>query len=123
LDAARRGPKMKITFYANACCMFEFQGYRILSDPWLVDGVFEGAWYHSPPLATKPADLADAVDALYISHLHPDHFDTETLKFFRRDIPILALDHGQNFLCRVLDSAGFTNVIRMKNRETKTIGP
>jgi len=113
---------MRITFYANACCMVESAGYRLLSDPWLVDGVFEGAWYHAPPLRVTPQDLA-GVDALYISHLHPDHFDTETLKHFRRDIPILALDHGQNFLCRILDSAGFTNVVRMKDRETRRFGP
>lgn len=66
------------------------------------------------------------VDALYISHLHPDHYDEIVLKQFvvhNPAIPLLVLDHGANFLLRKLDSLGFKNLIKVKDKETITIGP
>jgi len=54
---------MNLTFIANACCVFEQRGFKILCDPWLVDGAFEGAWFHFPPLRTTAADLL-GVDCL-----------------------------------------------------------
>jgi len=41
---------MNFTFIANACGVFTFsRGTRLLMDPWLDDGVFEGSWCHYPP--------------------------------------------------------------------------
>ena len=51
----------------------------ILCDPWLVDGEFYGSWCIFPSLTIKPEDF-DNVDAIYISHIHPDHFSVKTLK-------------------------------------------
>ena len=113
---------MRLTNYANACCLMEAEGFRILTDPWLVDGAFEGAWCHYPPLAVRPEDLA-GVDALFVSHVHPDHCDPETLKAFRRDIPILVLDHPPNFLHRVLREMGFTNLVAIVDGATAKLGP
>ena len=49
---------MKFKFIGNACGIFlGSNGTRILCDPWIIDGVFEGAWYHYPPLKTKIKDL------------------------------------------------------------------
>jgi len=60
-------------FIGNACGIFTGnKGTRIFCDPWLVDGVFEGNWCHYPPLESKIDDFLD-VEAIYISHLHPDH--------------------------------------------------
>jgi len=113
---------VRLSYYANACAVVEAEGFQILTDPWLVDGAFEGSWCHFPPLKTRPQDLA-SVDALFISHVHPDHCDPETLKAFPRDIPIIVLDHGPNFLHRVLCAMGFTNLVRIKDAETGVVGP
>lgn len=108
---------LKFTFIGNACGIFTGKnGTRILCDPWIKDGVFEGSWCHYPPLKTKPADVLD-VEALYVSHLHPDHFDERTFDF-RKDIPIIVLDHGPNFLAKKLKSMGYTNLIEIKDRQT-----
>jgi UDP-MurNAc hydroxylase len=113
---------MKLTHIDNASCIYEEKGFQLLADPWLTDGAFEGSWYHYPPLSTTFDDIKD-VDALYISHLHPDHYDETILKQFRKDIPVLVLDHGANFLHRKLEGLGFTNLVKVKDKETKTIGP
>ncbi len=113
---------MLLTFIANACCIYEERGYRLLADPWLTDGAFEGSWFHYPPLKTKAEDLL-GVDALYISHLHPDHFDEVVIAQFRRDIPIVILDHGPNFLERKLTQLGFTNLFKIKDGEKRELGP
>ena len=71
---------MKFKFIGNAAGIFEgSKGTKILCDPWIVDGVFDGSWYHYPPLETKISDIQN-VDAIYVSHIHPDHYDPIFLK-------------------------------------------
>ncbi len=108
---------MKFKFIANACGIFTSgSGKTILCDPWIEDGVFDGSWCHFHKLETKIEDLKN-VDALYISHVHPDHFDTRNFDY-RKDIPIFVLDHGFNFLHKNLNSMGYNNLIKVKNGET-----
>jgi UDP-MurNAc hydroxylase len=109
--------ELRFTFIANACGVFTgAHGTRLLCDPWLVDGVFEGSWCHFAPLKTQPADVQD-VDAIYVSHLHPDHFDVRHFDF-DRDKPIVVLDHGPNFLGKALERMGFRNLLQVRNGET-----
>ena len=99
---------MKVTFISNAAAIYEHEGFRLMSDPWLVPGAF-GTWTHSPPLKTKPADVAN-VDALYISHIHEDHLCPKTLAVFRRDIPIVTLLDKLSLADKKLAELGFTHV-------------
>ena len=91
---------MKFKFIGNAGGIFTgSEGSKILCDPWIIDGVFEGAWYHYPPLKTKLSDIQN-VDGIYISHIHPDHFDERYFNF-SKDIPLIILDEGPNFLKKI----------------------
>ena len=104
-------------FIANACGVFTGKdGTRILCDPWIENGVFEGSWYHYPPLTTAPEDLHH-VDAIYLSHIHPDHFDERFFEF-EKNTPIIVLDDRFNFLPKKLNELGFHNLLRVKNEET-----
>jgi UDP-MurNAc hydroxylase len=108
---------LRFQFIANACGVFiGSQGTRILCDPWLDDGVFDGSWCHYPKLKTTFTDVSD-VDAIYISHLHPDHFDDRFFNY-RRDIPIIVLDHGYNFLIKNLQAKGYSNLVRIPDAQT-----
>ena len=80
-------------------------------DPWLNDGVFEGSWCHYPPLKTKQSDLTD-IDAIYLSHIHPDHYDERYFNY-PKDIPIYILKSKYNFLFKNLVKKGYTNVIEL----------
>lgn len=113
---------MNITFYSNATCLYEYKGYRLLADPWLTETAFEGAWIHETPLKTKPQDLLD-VDGLMISHPHGDHFDKQTLKFFRRDIPILTIKDKASLCERLIKNEGFSNVIAVPDNRSVEMGP
>lgn len=112
---------MKVRFITNACCEYESGGFRVLCDPWLTEGAFEGAWYHFPELKARPEDFKP--DALYISHLHPDNFDRAALKVFRKDIPVVVLDRGENYLAKMLGRAGFRNLVMLKDGEAANVGP
>lgn len=113
---------MIIRHISNACCLYEHKGFKLLADPWLTLGAFEGSWVHEPAIHTKVEDLFN-VDAIYVSHLHPDHYDPETLKHFRKDIPILLLSHGNEMLYRMIYLLGFTNIIRSLDGQSHQIGP
>jgi L-ascorbate metabolism protein UlaG (beta-lactamase superfamily) len=75
----------KVKFFANACVAIYTSEFNLLCDPWLVDGAFDGSWYHFPPLKTKPEDLNDYTH-IYISHIHPDHFDSKPSGDFPRNL-------------------------------------
>ena len=108
---------MKVKFISNACCIVETNaGTQILTDPWIENGVFEGSWCHFHKLKTTLNDLQN-IDAIYVSHIHPDHYD-ERFFNFPKDIPIIVLDHGLNFLHRKLLDSGYKNLIKIKNKET-----
>jgi UDP-MurNAc hydroxylase len=104
-------------FIANACGIFTgSRGTRILCDPWLNDGVFDGSWYHYPKLTTVFADVS-GVDAIYLSHIHPDHFD-ERFFDYRLGLPIIVLDDRANFLIEKLQAKGYSNLIPIRDAET-----
>ena len=108
---------MEVKFISNACCIVETNtGTQILTDPWIENGVFEGSWCHFHKLKTTINDLKN-IDAIYLSHIHPDHYDDRFFNF-PKDIPIIVLDHGLNFLHRKLLDSGYKNLIKIKDKET-----
>lgn len=112
---------MKLTFITNACCIYEHDGFYLLADPWLVPGAF-GTWVHDPPLKTSP-DVLVEVDALYISHIHPDHLCEKTLAYFRRGIPIITLRDKLSLAEKKLKQLGFTRLLAMEDRDVARCGP
>ena len=51
-------PKLSFEFIGNACGIFiGNNGTKIICDPWIVDGVFDGSWFHYPPLKTIFDDI------------------------------------------------------------------
>lgn len=112
---------MKIETITNACCLYTAEDHRLLADPWLTNGAFEGSWYHTNGAIKRGIDPS-SIDFLYISHLHPDHYDPATLAHFRKDIPVIILDRQPNFLERKLKEIGFTNFKKIKDGETSRIG-
>lgn len=113
---------MKVQFIKSACVLIEHAGIKVLCDPWLTDGVYYGSWYHYPPLKVTPQDFQD-VDYIYISHIHPDHLDPNTLRQMPKSIPILVHSYEEKFLVGLLKKIGCENIVEIAHKETYKLGP
>lgn len=95
---------MKIKYIYSACQEITTDsGFTLLLDPWFKDGAFHGSWC----LAYEPAPLSRKPDAVWVSHIHPDHYCPSTL----RDLGVdrVHLSHGSAFLERAMKRDGFTS--------------
>ena len=101
---------MRMRFLANAGVMFEHNSFNLLCDPWLTEGIYDGSWYHYPKLNTFSPATLPKIDALYISHIHPDHCDIGTLTKMSKNVPVIIYRHKFPFLKNVLTRLGFSKI-------------
>lgn len=112
---------MKIKIYRSSTVGIFSNGVKILMDPWLTDGEYYGSWFHYPYFKIDDyIDELNSYDAIYISHIHPDHCSEKTLKYLRNDIPIYIHSYHEKFLKFKLERMGF-KVIELKNNKRTTI--
>lgn len=98
---------MKITNLGGATAIIEHQGKRMLTDPWLDDGIFHGAWYHYPPLNINMSEIGH-IDYIYISHIHEDHCSIGTLRQLNLDAEVIIADKQPNFVEKFLKASGLS---------------
>ena len=102
-------PAMQVTYLSSAAILIDDGETRLLCDPWLVDGAYYGSWAHYPDFDVEPEDVAD-VDYIYLSHIHPDHFDPATLRRLPGDIPVCIHDYRWDYLREAVEALGFEAV-------------
>ena len=103
------GTKMKIKYIYSACLEIATSDITILTDPWFTKGAYDGTWYQFPEI--DPFAYISGPDYIYISHMHPDHYDPRFLhRLFDRFgvIPILIPDLKNNYLLCKGKSDGLT---------------
>lgn len=111
----------KIKLYRSATVGIISDEFKLLCDPWLTDGEYYGSWSHYPPFdLEKNIDEINSYDAIYISHIHPDHCSEETLKRISKNIPIYILSYHAKFLKLKIERLGF-KVIEVLNHEKKKL--
>jgi len=109
-----------VRYVASACLVISTSDVRILCDPWFTDGIYDGSWYTYPKVS-NPIELIGDVDCIYISHIHPDHYDPTFLRsyFYRYgDKPLLIPNHFPNHLFRKAILDGFQPTVI----ESKDVG-
>ena len=118
LSIEHAGPKIppKITLVSNACLLIEWEGFNLLTDPWIEGPAIFGAWERYPPSDISVNDLPK-IDAIWISHEHTDHLNPYTLQFFQKDIPIYVPDFNNGRIAQKLEKLGFSNVISVKSTQ------
>lgn len=116
---------MRVTYYGQACTLIEAGGIRILTDPWLTEGAYQGTWFHTHILAdagVTPETFPKNIDCLFLSHEHQDHLDLAALRPFPRDIPVLICRFATPKFRRYLEKFGFNNIREVASGETLTLG-
>jgi L-ascorbate metabolism protein UlaG (beta-lactamase superfamily) len=104
----------RITWLGHATVLLEVGGARLLTDPVLRDRVAHLRRHAVSP----PPDVAEAIDAVLVSHLHRDHLDVPSLKRLPRDVTVLA-PRGAGALLRRL---GFTRTTEIETGERADVG-
>lgn len=113
---------MKVRYYGNACFSVFHNGIHILCDPWLDAPSVAGGWTHFPPCNTKAKDIPRP-DYIFVSHIHTDHCEAETLSNLDKSIPIIGLARNPDYLSRMLRSAGFNDLRLVPERTPTEVGP
>lgn len=117
---------MRITQVRNATLRIDYAGTRFLIDPMLsAKGAFEGfagtANSHlRNPLVELPVPVADllTVDAVILTHHHPDHWDEAASTMIPKHLPVL-VQHQQDG--DTIRARGFTDV-RLLGEQTEFNG-
>jgi UDP-MurNAc hydroxylase len=108
---------MKIKLYRSATVGIDIDGFKILTDPWLTDGEYYGSWSHYPPFEiNKNIQEINSYDAIFVSHIHPDHCSDNTMKIINKDIPVYIHKFHSPFLKNKLNRFGF-KVIELENNK------
>lgn len=97
----------------SACIITSTPDITILHDPWFTDGVYDGSWFQFPKIDDPIGSIGD-VDAIYISHIHPDHYDSKFIKeYFRAfgEKQLLIAEHQPNYLYGKMRGDGFSPTI------------
>lgn len=106
---------MKIRQIRNATLVIDYGGKRFLTDPWLapkgaIPG-FEGTLnsHIRNPTADLPVAVEELtnVDAVILTHVHPDHWDEVAAAALPKDIPFFVQHFGDR---DTIAAAGFTDV-------------
>ena len=100
---------MKITKFLHSCLLLEKGNDRILFDPGKFSFVEQGA---------RPADFTD-LNAVIITHSHPDHMDDEALKVIMEKNPGASL-YGNAGIAAALQPKGLS--VGLFEEGTKQIG-
>jgi UDP-MurNAc hydroxylase len=93
---------IELKYIYSACVITTTPDVRILHDPWFTEGIYDGSWFHFPKV-TDPFESIGDVDLIYISHIHPDHYDPKFLKRYFDQFgikEILIANHEPNYLAR-----------------------
>tara|TARA_B100000886_G_scaffold93274_1_gene61664 strand:+ start:20388 stop:21680 length:1293 start_codon:yes stop_codon:yes gene_type:complete len=101
---------MKLRYIYSACVLIETDRVKLLCDPWFTQGIYYGSWFQYPPLPVNPEENIGKVDAIYISHVHEDHFDKVFLKNYLSYFPdtrLLIAKHKPSILKNVMRREGF----------------
>jgi len=104
----------KITVVGSASLLIEWNGFNILTDPWIEGSAVFDSWINYPPSGISVSDLPK-IDAIWISHEHSDHFNEYTLSLIDKSIKIYVPDFDNCRLEKLVRKLGFENVTSMSH--------
>ena len=113
---------MEFTVLSHAGLAVRAGGRTLVCDPWIVGSTYWRSWWNYPPV---PRDLVDALrpDAVYLTHLHWDHFQGVSLRRFSFETPVYVPADPAGRMSRDLHDIGFRNVVELAHGESADLWP
>ena len=119
---------MRIRQIRNATLVIDYAGSRLLVDPWF-EAAGTGMLATSPwpernvrsPLVDLPCtveEVLDGIDAVVVTHVHPDHFEEHSAALMDHTLPLYVQNEAD---AAVIAAWGFTDV-RLLLDEGATFG-
>lgn len=103
-------PGITVTYVYSACVILETSDVSVLCDPWFSEGIYDGSWFHFPRV-DDPLEVIGDIDFVWISHIHPDHYDPRFLRQYMDrfgEKTVLVAQRKYPYLELALRREGFT---------------
>ncbi|MBB6369993.1 MBL fold metallo-hydrolase [Chryseobacterium shigense] len=116
---------MKLELWRNATLVLQIGGKNILIDPMLGEKGSLGPFPMTGnellnPLVDLPfsedelKNKLSEIDAVAVTHLHPDHWDGKAIELLDKNIPVICPE----VIAEQISQSGFRNIISVKNNIT-----
>lgn len=114
---------MQFQVLSHAGLKVSTQSTMLVFDPWLIGSCYWRSWWNYPP--PPPAMLAGlTADAVYLTHVHWDHFHGPSLrKYFKPETTFYVPRGHYRRIRRDLEDVGYRNVVELRHGETVQVGP
>ena len=102
-----------MTYFYSACVGIASPDTRVLCDPWFSEGIYDGSWFHYPKL-DQPLEAIGEADFIYVSHIHPDHYDARFLHTYLKRYPrarVLIAAFVPNYLSQKMTADGIAHEV------------
>ncbi len=98
-------------YVGHACIMLNFDGVKILTDPWFGYPFYANNMIGYPPVVPLSEKEISEISAIQISHLHQDHFCEKTLDLLPKNIDVLIGKYPDPLFLNKIEKKGFKNII------------
>lgn len=112
-ESEANSESIKVRYIYSACIVTSTPDISILHDPWFTEGIYDGSWFHFPKVLDPLESIGD-VDLIYISHIHPDHYDSLFLKKYFAEYGVKKVciaNHSPNHLAGKMRADGISPTI------------
>jgi UDP-MurNAc hydroxylase len=111
-----------VQFLSHASVHIKTLNNSLLIDPWLIGSCYWRSWWNYPPVKKETINNLK-VDAIYITHVHWDHWHGPSLKkLFSKDTLIITHDEPNKRSVKDLKDIGFKNIRLLKHGESFELG-
>lgn len=117
---------MNITWVNHASFIFEYDGIKLITDPWIEGTAFDNGWALLSPSVLSFEKFSE-ITHIWFSHEHPDHFSPPNLNKipveYRKSITVLFQRTTDRKVAEYCKKAGFGNVVELKENEYYSLSP
>jgi hypothetical protein len=113
-----------VRYIYSACVVITTDDCTVLCDPWFYPA-YDGSWVQWPKI-DKPLEVCGPADYVYLSHVHPDHYDPQFLSEYLARYPeaqVIIAKQDPPLLERKLRSRGIEPIVGSIGDEQSVIYP